>query len=174
MKRRELLLFCLVSFLLPTRVYADSSYVLPYPGVMPGSVWYKMHQVQERLEAYWYYGSFGQLSYHIQQADKYLVEAKTLFEYKQYLLGAQALERSNTYFVKIPSFLIQAQREGKVISDKKIILENASLKHREVLAKMKQDIPRRVDWSPEKESTTELDLHHMIDTSISIRKNISL
>ena len=68
-------------------MFAESQYVLPYPSAMPGSFLYKLNLVQEEILRYWYFGDFGQFKYNLGLSDKYLVEAKTLFEYKQYLLA---------------------------------------------------------------------------------------
>src|ERR1700749_87312 len=80
---------------------ADSPYVLPYPSFMPGTIFYKIDRVIEIFEKYWYFGDFGQFTYNLKESDKYLVQAKTLFEYQQYLLAMVALQQSDAYFQKI-------------------------------------------------------------------------
>ena len=72
--------------LIPSSVYAQSSYVLPYPSQMPGGLYYKIHLIYENVSKYWYFGDFGRFDYNLKQSDKYLVETKTLFEYKQILV----------------------------------------------------------------------------------------
>src|SRR3989344_5431061 len=103
MKRLYLIFF--LFFLFTKTALADSSYVLPYPSAMPGSNFYKLHVLYEQLSRYWYFGDFGQFKFSLRYADKYLVEAKILFEYKQYLLGYSALDKSNLYFQEIPQDL---------------------------------------------------------------------
>lgn len=152
------------------RAYASSPYVLPYPSVMPGGIAYKIHLVWEKVMQYWYFGSFGQFEYNLKQSDKYLVEAKTLFEYKQYLLGYQALQKSDNYFKQSYPFLLKARNQGKDIFDKKKILSQASEKHIEVLIKIKNDTQDSVTWSPEKIAATYLNIGKKIGESISIRK----
>lgn len=147
-----------------------SSYVLPYPSAMPGSMSYKVHLAWEVLMKYWYFGSFGQFDYNLKQADKYLVEAKTLFEYQQYLLGDKALEKSNMYFSKTLPYLQQAKREGKDISEKRALLHEAVLKHKDVLETIQSATPATFIWSPEKSPASTLYIHAHIQQSLTQRE----
>src|SRR5690242_11831315 len=132
--------FLLVTYyylVFPSCIFAKSTYVLPYPSTMPGSFYYKLHLALEEFMQYWYYGNFGQFKYNLKESDKYLVEAKTLFEYNQYLLGYKALKKSDSYFQKTKPFLAKAQKEGNSIVDKISLLQQAAAKHIEVLEKIK-------------------------------------
>jgi hypothetical protein len=160
-------LFC---FIVSSKmVLANSEYVLPYPSTMPGGVLYKIHAVSEYIQRYWYFGSFGKFSFNLKESDKYLVEAKTLFEYKQYLLGSRALSRSNSYFLKIKPSLSQAKNEGKNISEKLKLFNSAIEKHKEVLEQIRKDVPRDVLWSPEKDIPKKIMLHQEIAQAITLR-----
>lgn len=165
-------LFILVFFLFffSKTVFAESSYVLPYPSRMPGSFAYKLYLVFEGTSKYWYFGDFGQFNYTLKMADKYLIEAKTLFEYKQYLLGYKALQKSDFYFVRIVPNIINAERKGKNILQKKEILKEASGKHIEMLEEMKGKTPSTFLWQPEKSEPTALNLERAIGQSIQLRK----
>lgn len=136
---------------------------------MPGTILYKLHLVSEAIRQYWYFGSFSQFEYDLKESDKYLVEAKTLFEYQQYLLGYEALMKSNIYFAKTYPNLLQAKLEGKNISEKRKIFISASEKHVEVLKKMRVEVPIEFVWTPEKENKTKLMLYKAIDDAIAIR-----
>lgn len=172
MKLFGVAVFFLISFFIMIgSVYAESSYVLPYPSSMPGSLNYKLHLIYENLSRYWYFGNFGQFEYNLKMADKYLVEAKTLFDYKQYLLGYKALQKSDVHFAKIMSSLEKANSEKKNISQKKTILKEAVLKHVEVMEKIDIETPDIFTWQPEKGLPTNLDLKRDIENAISIRKN---
>ncbi|MDO8621161.1 MAG: DUF5667 domain-containing protein [Candidatus Levybacteria bacterium] len=161
----------LLIIVFPRAIFAQSSYVLPYPSAMPGSIFYKTHLVWEEIMKYWYFGNFGQFAYNLKQSDKYLVEAKTLFEYKQFLLAYTALMKSDSYFAQSPLYLGLAKKENKDIEDKKNILKNAALKHTEVLEFLKNEVPEKFEWTPEKSSPTKLNLEEAISKSIEIRKN---
>ncbi len=150
--------------------YADSPYVLPYPSTMPGSFLYKLHVLSEQLLKYWYFGNFGQFTYNLKLSDKYLVEAKTLFEYKQYLLADRALKKSDSYFVQTMPYLTKLKDECVDITDKKNTLHDAAQKHIETLEKARADIPESFVWRPEKASATSLYLQTDITNAIAIRQ----
>jgi len=168
-----LILFAIVAFflLILKPSFASSPYVLPYPSSMPGSSIYKFHLIYEKLSEFKYFGDFGRYKYNLRYADKYLVEAKTLFEYNQYLLGYKALEKSNIYFEKIRPSLQSASINSKNISEKNITLSQAAEKHEEILESMKINTPTTFNWQPEKSSPTVLSIHELIGKSIMIRKN---
>lgn len=152
-------------------VFADSNYVLPYPSSMPGSFAYKFHLVYERISKYWYFGALGQFKYNLKMADKYLVEARTLFDYKQYLLGLKSLEKSDLYFTKILLSLKKAEAEGKNISEKRSVLKKAASKHMEYLERIDLDTPDAFTWEEEKFSPITLPLKKILLNAINIRKD---
>ena len=166
---KTLLLF--ISFLyLSTSVYAESAYFLPYPSQMPGNKFYIINQAVEKLSYFWYFGNFGKTYYYQKLSDKYLVEAKTLFDYKQYLLAYESLQKSNEYFEKTYPHLISAKEEGKDISEKQKIFREESFKHLEELNKLRKSTPEEFLWTPEKAKPTGLNIRSLIDASINIRK----
>lgn len=171
MKVFRILFIAILFLFLPQVSFADSNYVLPYPTSMPGSLAYKFHLVFENVKKYWYFGSFGQFDYSLKMADKYLVEAKTLFDYRQYLLGIRALEKSNMYFKEALPILKKAEKTGKNISQKRSILKAASQKHIEYLEEIDINTPDVFVWEPEKSLPTTLLLKKTIVDSIDIRKD---
>lgn len=166
-----LIIIIILFFVSKTYVYAESSYVLPYPSSMPGSLAYRVHLMFEQISKYWYFGDFGQFDYNLKMADKYLVQAKTLFEYKQYLLGYKALQKSDLHFAKIISSLAKANHKKKDIFNKKTILSKAAQKHIEVLEKTELETPDIFTWQPEKALPTNLYLKKDIEKAINIRRN---
>lgn len=170
MIRRIAILIAILFFLvIPKQTFAASSYVLPYPSTMPGSIWYKFHQLAEHIMPFWNFGDFGQFTYHLKQSDKYLVEGKTLFEYNQYLLGFAAIQKSNSYFKQAVDDLAFAHNNNKNVQEKQIILQNAAQKHTEVLETLLKTVPQTFIWNPEKGGKTVLPIENLIHTSISIR-----
>lgn len=167
---KKLLFVFLFFFISLQTSYASSSYVLPYPSTMPGGISYKVHLVWEKIMQYWYFGDFGSYEYNLKQSDKYLVEAKTLFEYNQYLLGFAALQKSNNYWIKTLPFLEKAKKNGKNITDKREELRQAAAKHSEVLQKMQNDTPAEFTWTPEKNPSSVLNIHALINAAISLRQ----
>lgn len=152
-------------------VFAQSSYVLPYPSAMPGSKFYELHGLYESMEKYWYFGDFANFHYNLKYSDKYLVETKTLFEYKQYLLAIQSLEKSNSYFINTKLSISSAKSNNKNTKEKEGILKNASIKHKEVLNQIKSITPEEFDWNPEKGRPTKILIKDKINESIQ-RRNL--
>ena len=161
------LVYLLVFFSKP--VFAESNYVLPYPSFMPGNILYKINLIKDDILRYWYFGNFNKFKYNLRQADKYLVEAKTLFEYKQYFLGFEALKKSDKFFSLIATNLKEAEKEKKNIRNNIYILKSAAAKHTEVLEKLRDELPKTFNWQAEKEKPIMLNLKATIDESISIR-----
>ncbi len=169
------ILFFFIFILLNSQVFAasaeKSNYVLPYPGMMPGNKLYRIYEIYDLLRKYYSFGDFSQFKYNLSMADKYLVEAKTLFEYKQYLLGYKALKNSDSYFKKVKPTLDSAHYHGKEVTDKSTLLKQAANKHTEELSKMRRDLPESFEWKPEKSTSTGLELWKAIDSSIKIRQS---
>ncbi len=162
--------FLFLFFITINQVYAESNYVLPYPSSMPSSTAYKFHLLFEAISKYWYFGDFGEFDYNLKMADKYLVEAKTLFEYRQYLLAYKALKKSDQYFINIRPNLAKAEKNGKNIFQKKAILNAASQKHLEILIEIENSTPDIFLWQPEKLTPTNLNLKKTIDESMRFRE----
>lgn len=167
-----LVLLISITFFLfsPQSISAQSSYVLPYPPQMPGNFMYKLRLISEEIQRYWYFGNFGQFKYNLKEADKYLVEAKTLFDYKQYKLAYKALQKSNLYFSKTFPYLSKAKSEGKNIAQNLNILKEASLKHIEILKVLEISLPETFIWQEEKSVAIPLYLGRQISQSIEIRR----
>lgn len=166
---KKIFFFAIFFLLFVNQIFAQSQYVLPYPSAMPGNILYKINLVKKSILKFWYFGDFGQFEYNLKESDKHLVEAKTLFEYEQYLLAFKSLQKSDDYFGKAFPYLLNAQKNGKNISVNKNILKDAALKHIQVLSKLVKDLPSTFIWTPEDDKPTTLNIKQKIDQSISIR-----
>jgi hypothetical protein len=162
----------LVFFLLTIKVQAE--YVLPYPSYMPGNKLYTISRITDRLQEYWHWGNIAKSNYFLSQSDKKLVEAKTLFEYKQYLLAVDALKRSDDAFQKVPPFLESAFRNGEDIQERVKNFHEASNEHEEVLKKLIIEVPAEFTWTPEKTDATTLKINDLLETAENIRSSASL
>ncbi len=173
MKKKVIILLITVYCLLSTvsSVYAD--YVLPYPSYMPGNKLYRLTRIVDQLKKYWYRGNIAQTKYHLALSDKYLVEASTLMEYKQYLLGADALRRSDAEFATLPAYVAGAKKEGVDVHELQLLLAAAAGKHREVLTGLLPVVPPDFTWTPEKSKPTALPLSDIISASVGIRQRIA-
>lgn len=163
------LLIVIAGFICRQKVYAD--YVLPYPSFMPGNKLYQASKIIDILKRYWYWGNIGQFTYRLQLADKYLVEAKTLFEYKQYLLGYGVLQSSNDNFKSLPGLASQIASQGKDNRKYLSVMHEAARAHIAVLTGMKLAVPDIFNWQPEKANSQMLKIGNLINESVLIREN---
>ncbi len=164
-----IIVFFSIVLLSPIKVFAQSSYVLPYPSDMPGSKFYILHLIFEKFEKYWYFGNFANYHYNLKYADKYLVESKTLFEYEQYLLAYQALVKSDHFFGEARNNLGNAKNEHRNTVEKEENLENAGVRHIEILNQLLFYVPIEFNWIPEKGKPTKMKIKEKINESIRIR-----
>lgn len=162
----------LVSFLLAFVFVspAQADYVLPYPSFMPGHKLYRLSRMIDSIKRYWYWGNMASYRYYLTQSDKALVEAKTLFEYGQYLLAIDALKRSNDAVVRAPAALNKAKQEGKAIDRYERELIDAKRKHTEIITKLKVELPQEFTWRPERANPTQLHIAESLDTALRTRQ----
>ncbi|MCL4359707.1 hypothetical protein M1555_00430 [Patescibacteria group bacterium] len=154
-----------------SRVYA-SDYVLPYPSYMPGNRLYRVSRILDGLKRYWYWGTIASIEYRMNLSDKYLVEAKTLFEYKQYLLATDALKRSDSEISYLPGLVSRGRSGGKDMGVfRTSIAEEASV-HEEVLRNLLTGVPPEFEWAPENGKVSVLPLGKLLEQSIVLRMRI--
>lgn len=164
------LLFLFAFFLLPVSIRA--AYVLPYPSYIPGNKIYKISRLVDDIKKYWYFGTIAKTKYYLALSDKYLVEAKTLFEYKQYVLALDALDRSNTYGQLLHLLILKSKQENKDISTMLPIIREYILVHESTLNTLRNQLPTEMLWQPEKQSSVLLPLHELLGAAIEKRKAI--
>lgn len=170
---RKILFSSIIVFLFlfyPLKTYSSSDYVLPYPGFMPGSSFYPIFEYADLVKGFFAFGDFASFSYSLSQSDKYLVEAKVLFEYNQYPLAIKSLKKSDQYLIAAKSSLSNAKTNRKNISQKHMQLRSAEQKHTEVLDSILPKVPKIFTWEDEKKDPVLLQLESEILKSIEIRK----
>lgn len=144
--------YFLLLFVYLTLVSHVFAYSLPYPSYMPGHKFYAISRIVDRAKAWWYWGSRGSIKYHSLLADKYLVEAKTLFEYQQYLLALDALKRSNEHVLLLSSRNPEQMKA-----------------HVETLERLKEILPKEFLWQPEKREPTHLPIADLLEEALFLR-----
>lgn len=147
----------------------QASYMLPYPSAMPGNKVYRINRIIDSLKNYWYIGNIAQLKYHLALADKYLVEAKTLMAYQQYLLGKDALIRSDIHFAKLVQLFKNIQADKKDTIQFQTIIQEATDTHILTLNVLQSNTPEDFIWSPEKTAATQIPIHELLRSSKQIR-----
>ena len=105
-------------------------------------------------------------------SDKHLVEAKTLFEYKQYALGVRALEKSNSEVVQISPLLSRLIEEKK--SNPEIIenVDEEMRSHVGVLARMFSETPDSIEWTEERQAPRVINLNDFHTIAIQLRQEL--
>lgn len=161
---------CLIYFLAALPV--DAEYVLPYPSYMPGNKLFKVSRIVDSIKSWWYWGSLSQVKYHMELSDKYLVEAKTLFEYKQYLLALDALRLSDWHIAKIPGYFDNAKKEGKQVDQFSSLFLSEREVHTKVLLQLQQTLPATFVWTPEKQSPVTLNLFDDLEKAMKLRSSL--
>ncbi len=168
--KKHLFLFVLF-FLLTSRVQAD--YVLPYPSYMPGNKLYNVSRTIDTLKQWWHWGSIASFKYHMGLSGKYLVEAKTLFEYRQYPLALDALDRSSKQFQTLPLLIEKAKQEGKETGWLRTQALEAVVVQIELLEKLENQLPKEFLWTPEKAKPTDLHIASLLTHAIGVRQNVA-
>lgn len=126
----------------------------------------------DAVKKYWHWGSLASYRYELGQSDKALVEAKTLFEYGQYVLALDALARSDDALQSVPVLLRRATREGKNVERYTREVVNAMDAHNLLLAKIIVNTPEEFVWSPEKRDPQTLYIHTRLTESQRKRREI--
>lgn len=157
--------------ILPLAVQAE--YVLPYPSFMPGSTLYKISTLLDSLKRSWYFGNIAQLKYRMALADKKLVEAKTLFEYKQYALAMKSLDLSTEHAKYLSPLLDKAKRAGiDTKLQRETICEEMTV-HGKELETLKKNLPASFLWQEEKRIAVDLPIQTTLEDATHTRKNIA-
>lgn len=166
--------FCFLLLFFCFGKLASASYVLPYPSVMPGNKLYNFYRLVDYVKEYWFWGNIAKSKYYLSISDKFLVEAKTLFEYQQYLLAVSALEKSDEYWSKIQNHIEDSFLEGKNIELPVVQFSEAAKEHERILLNLEKETPKDFLWQPEKKQSTNLELHSKLQNSLRTRKEFSL
>lgn len=159
-------------FFLLNPVFAGE-YVLPYPSYMPGNKLYAISRISDLFSMYWSFGNLAQHKTRLGLSDTYLVESKVLFEYKQYKLARDALERSDEMFVTLPGYIQRARAAGIDVGPIARTTEDAAAKHVAVLSKILEEAPEEFVWEEEKEDPIILETSEILESSIRLRVQIA-
>lgn len=167
---KKIFFVIILYLMLPLAVQAE--YVLPYPSFMPGNTLYKISTLLDKLKAHWSFGNIAQLKYRMSMADKKLVEAKTLFEYKQYALAMNALYESTAQAASVPRLLESAKAQGIDMKElNKTVCEQINV-HQEVLQKLRTSLPAVFAWQEEKKDAVNLPIREAFDSAVKTRVSI--
>lgn len=157
-------------YLLPVaHIHTVTAYTLPYPSYMPGHTLYTPRILWDQVMEWWHFGSISKTKYHLALSDRYLVEAVTLLEYKQYLLAVSALSHSNTHFISSVLYARDVVDEQKDKGLQATILKEAGKEHTRVLTVQAETFVENITWSAEHEDPVTLELPFLLRQSLIIR-----
>ena len=157
-------------FILHTSVYAVE-YSLPRSSFLPGQLLYRISRNLDRVRAWFVWTPTAAVRYHLSLADKYLVEAETLFQNKRYPYAMDALERSNLEFERIPGFLTKTEADGANTELLKDRVRTAADAHVTVLISLEPEVPEVDAWTDENGEFTEVRIREQLMIAQGIRKS---
>jgi hypothetical protein len=114
----------------------------------------------------------SQLKVHRSLSDKYFVESKILFEYKQYSLAVNALVRSNIELERLPRIFEAVIKEKKEIHRIFTETKEDMTVQIQLLQQMKEIFPIQYSWEPENQQASVLKIGEEIDNAIFIRQSV--
>ena len=148
---------------------AHASYVMPYPSYMPGHVLYTPRTIVDRIGEWWNFGEIGRAKYHNRLSDRYMVEAKTLFEYGQYKLAVSALKKSDLNFAQSLLYIREVEQRHKDNGELKAHLKEASKKHDEIIISLLSLLPKKAIWEEEYEEPETIEIAFLLRQSQIMR-----
>lgn len=155
----------------PLTVSAQS-YVLPYPGVMPGSRWYQIDQLFTRIKGFYAFGNLAQARYQRSLSDERMVTARTLVWYGQYALAAEYLHDSSEPLMKLPGLLEHAEKKGVDVSEEIEKVRSMCRAHTDVIQEIESKVPETITWSAEKRDEIIIDWKQLLSQARMVRENL--
>lgn len=155
MKRlSQFFIICLLFLVFTTKVFAQesttssmiiasatpqlSSYLLPYPGILPNSSFYFLKTARDRIISFLISDPTKKADFDILQADKRLNAAVFLFNLGNQSLAETTIAKGENYFDDALSQIGEAKQQGLDITDVVNKLSLSLSKHKEVLKSLQK------------------------------------
>jgi len=126
----------------------------------------------DKVRGIWSFGNIAQLKYRMSLADKYLVEAKILFEYKQYVFAVDALKKSSTEIGMITPFVQNAQQKGIDMRQFRKLICEQMVVHQSVISALSVGLPESYIWQEEKKNAVDLPINILLNEATAVRLQI--
>lgn len=110
-----------------------SSYLLPYPGILPNSPFYFLKTTRDRVISFLISDPVKKADFDILQADKRLNAAISLFKLGNQSLAETTIAKGENYFDDAFSRVAEAKKQGMDVNDVVNKLSFSLNKHGEVL-----------------------------------------
>jgi hypothetical protein len=118
-------------------------YQLPYPGILPDHLLYPIKTVRDWVVVFFNRDPFKKADVYLLNSDKKAAMALALLKKGKYQLAITTLSKGEKYFLKIPTLLKEAKKQGVTPSTELIEkLKTANLKHKEVIDEVLKEGPK--------------------------------
>ncbi len=119
-------------------------YTLPYPGILPDNPLYPLKMIRDRIVLFLINDSSKRAEYYLLQADKRLQAGVFLYrkDPRKISLALDTLGKAEQYLSKAVKEVSRAKQEKKDVGWLLGKLQQASLKHEEVLLLFERSIPK--------------------------------
>lgn len=126
------------SILIDPPVLQASSYILPYPGILPNNPFYFLKTARDRIISFLISDPTKKADFDILQADKRLNAAVFLFNLGNQSLAETTIAKGENYFDDALSQIGEAKQQGLNITDVVNKLSLSLSKHKEVLKSLQK------------------------------------
>lgn len=122
----------------PTSQIINTSYDLPYPGILPDSPLYFLKALRDNIIGFMISDPIKKSDYDLLMADKRLVSAESLIAKGNNDLAITTLSKSGNYFDQALQQVVVAKRQGEDFAPLVSKLIVAAKKHQAVIYQMEQ------------------------------------
>ncbi len=124
--------------------FSSSNYTLPFPGMLPDNPFYTFKVLRDRIILFLINDSVKKAKFYLLQADKRLQAGVYLWNQKPEKrdLAVSTISKGENYFEEAISQTRLAKKEGRDVGTIKGDLEQAAIKHAQVLANLLKNAPK--------------------------------
>src|SRR3989344_2373320 len=116
-------------------------YPLPYPGLLTDHPLYSLKEWRDRILIFTTRDNVKKAQLYLHLSDKRMATALQLAEKGKEQLSKRELTNAENYFLKIPSLLIDAKKQGSGLSEDFVTkLRQSNAKHKEVITDVMKDL----------------------------------
>lgn len=117
----------------PTPKSTPVQYVLPYPGLLPGSPLYPIKAARDKIIETFITGALKKADFYILQADKRLYAGILLSEQGKFDLAEETISKGENYLEMAVGRTRAAKEQNEPVDERITRLHLSSLKHQEVI-----------------------------------------
>lgn len=123
---------------------ADAEYMLPYPGILPDSPFYKLKAARDWVVNFLISDTLKKSEFSLLQADKRLSAGAALFKKDKKELAEETISKGQNYLEFAIAKAAEAEKQGRDINNLKENLVRAVKKHKQLLSGLRKDAPKNL------------------------------